>query len=608
MALSRWLQKTKLAETTIKDGINSSPKQKSTLGKCFQSLVAVVMAVLMFVMPIQTVYAAPNNLFTDSGQALGNSKSTDVSLADVDGDGDLDAVVANFDRNPNKVWLNDGTGHFSPGQDLWSYDYDYGVSLKDLDQDGDIDAFFANSYGQGQVSTVWLNDGTGNFTQSPQRLELALDVGLGDLDGDGDIDSFMAKIYGPNKVLFNDGTGKFTDSGQALGDDPVRSTNGYFSYGMALKDIDGDGDLDALLANTNQKGSNFNRKNQIWFNNGNGYFSAGQGLGNSDSYGVSLGDLDGDGDIDAFFANEGNNNVWLNDGRNHFTLRQALGNSWSDDVSLEDVDGDGDLDAFVANHGLPNRVYGQPNKVWLNDSRGNFTDSYQALGNSDSYAVSLGDVDGDGDIDAFVANDGQPNRVWLNNLDQYINHSPTNLTLSKNNIDENQPANSVVGIFSTTDSNSGDTFTYQLVSGSGSTDNAAFTIDNNQLKINTSPDFETKSTYSIRVQTTDSAGETFQKEFTINVNDINEPPTNLTLSKNNIDENQPANSVVGTFSTTDSNSGDTFTYQLVSGSGDSDNSAFTIDNNQLKINTSPDFETKSTYSCLLYTSPSPRDA
>ena len=76
-------------------------------------------------------------------------------------------------------------------------------------------------------------------------------------------------------------------------------------------------------------------------------------------------------------------------------------------VALGDVDGDGDLDAFVANFN------DQPNKVWENDGTGTFTDSGQNLSSLGSIAVALGDVDGDGDLDAFVANLNQPNKVWL---------------------------------------------------------------------------------------------------------------------------------------------------------------------------------------------------
>ena len=112
--------------------------------------------------------------------------------------------------------------------------------------------------------------------------------------------------------------------------------------------------------------------------------------------------------------------------------------------------------------------------------------------------------------------------INVNNINE--NSAPTNLDLDKETIDENVAANSVVGKFSTTDPEPVDTFTYALVAGEGDTDNQTFTIEGNQLKINSSPDFETKSTYNIRVQTTDGEGATLEKQFTININDINEAP------------------------------------------------------------------------------------
>jgi Ca2+-binding RTX toxin-like protein len=103
-----------------------------------------------------------------------------------------------------------------------------------------------------------------------------------------------------------------------------------------------------------------------------------------------------------------------------------------------------------------------------------------------------------------------------------VNQSPTDLVLSATNIDENVVANTVIGTFSSTDPNTGNTFTYELVGGEGSTDNGDFTISGNQLQIIASPDFETKPSYSIRVRTTDNGGLTFEKFLTISVNDLNE--------------------------------------------------------------------------------------
>jgi hypothetical protein len=182
-----------------------------------------------------------------------------------------------------------------------------------------------------------------------------------------------------------------------------------------------------------------------------------------------------------------------------------------------------------------------------------------------------------------------------------LNESPTNLILSNTNINENVAPLTVVGDFSTTDPDAGNTFTYTLISGVGDTDNNLFTISSNQLKINASPDFETKSSYNIRVQTTDQGGLSYEKQLTIGVTNVNETPTNLTLSNTNINENVAPLTVIGNFSTTDVDAGNTFTYTLISGAGDTDNNLFTISSNQLKINASPDFETKSSYSILVKT-------
>ena len=182
-----------------------------------------------------------------------------------------------------------------------------------------------------------------------------------------------------------------------------------------------------------------------------------------------------------------------------------------------------------------------------------------------------------------------------------VNELPTNLTLSNTNIAENQPIGTVIGSFDTTDPDFNESFTYSLVSGTGDTDNSKFTIVGNQLKANPSFDFEAQNSYSIRVQTKDQGGLPYEKQFTINVTDVNEAPTDITLSQNTIAENKPVGTVIGSFDTTDPDFNESFTYSLVSGTGASDNSKFIILGNQLIATASFDFETKNSYNLRVRT-------
>ncbi|WP_269617152.1 pre-peptidase C-terminal domain-containing protein [Prochlorococcus marinus] len=182
-----------------------------------------------------------------------------------------------------------------------------------------------------------------------------------------------------------------------------------------------------------------------------------------------------------------------------------------------------------------------------------------------------------------------------------INRTPTNITLTSTTFNENITRNSDIATITSTDANSSDTHTYSLVTGAGDGDNTAFTLDGNNLKINSSPDYETKSTYNIRLKTTDAGGLNYIKAFTLSVQDVNETPSNISLSSSSFNENISLNSIVATLSTSDVDSSDTHTYSLVSGAGDGDNSAFTLDGSNLKINSSPDYETKSTYKIRIKT-------
>ena len=149
-----------------------------------------------------------------------------------------------------------------------------------------------------------------------------------------------------------------------------------------------------------------------------------------------------------------------------------------------------------------------------------------------------------------------------------VNEAPMALVLSSTAVDENVPSGTALGTFSTTDPDAGDSHTYSLVAGTGSTDNGSFTIDGNQLKIDVIPDYESNTSYDIRVRSTDQGGLTFERTFTITINDLADQPingvSNLTV-ESPIDENQFA-SLRGTID--DNDVGDTFTLDIDWGNGD----------------------------------------
>ncbi|MEQ9098119.1 MAG: Ig-like domain-containing protein [Imperialibacter sp.] len=181
------------------------------------------------------------------------------------------------------------------------------------------------------------------------------------------------------------------------------------------------------------------------------------------------------------------------------------------------------------------------------------------------------------------------------------NEPPADIALSASSINENNSVNAIIGTISAVDPDAGNTFTHTLVSGTGSTDNASFNISGSQLRASSSLNFETKNSYNIRLRSTDNSGLSYEKQFTISVNNLNETATNITLSTPSIDENSPANTVVGLLTTTDPDAGNSFTYSLVSGTGSVDNASFNIIGSQLRSSATFDFETKSSYSIRLRT-------
>jgi len=272
------------------------------------------------------------------------------------------------------------------------------IALEDLDGDGDLDAVFANA--QANSSEVWLNDGSGAFIDTEQQLgAYGHGVDVGDVDGDGDPDVIISPHNATaSKIYLNDGHGTFHERKDAF--------HGDIGYSVELLDIDGDGDLDAVGENAGAS--------QAYVNDGTGAFAP---------RGVSLpqatvwGDLDSDGDVDLFAKEEGvGYSVQLNDGAGNFSPHWNLPDMAAmllGDMATGDVDGDGDLDVAVTNGHFQTRS--EPALIFVNDGAGRFTDSGQRLAAVRNAGISLGDLDGDGDLDLALTDYMEPCQIWLNN-------------------------------------------------------------------------------------------------------------------------------------------------------------------------------------------------
>jgi cyclophilin family peptidyl-prolyl cis-trans isomerase len=174
----------------------------------------------------------------------------------------------------------------------------------------------------------------------------------------------------------------------------------------------------------------------------------------------------------------------------------------------------------------------------------------------------------------------------LNVVDPSTLTAPTgiNLTLANSSgVQQASPVGTAVGTLAGVDANTGDQLTYSLVTGSGSTDNASFSISGNQLLTAASPLSQTS--YSVRVRVTDSSGLTDDQVFTVNT--INDTPTGINLNYANsggLPAHATSGTLVGTFSSVEPDPNDTNTYSFVSGPGGADNASFTIVGNQLFTN------------------------
>jgi hypothetical protein len=391
----------------------------STLVATLRSSTAAAGALLALAAPAQVQ-------FTESIKShfpFDRSLARGVATADVDSDGDRDLffAVSVFGAPLGcRLYRNDGGHAFtdvsSSGlpQILLQANH---AAFGDFDGDSDPDLIVADAW----QDRLWLNDGSGRFTdRTSGRLPVELldtrRLVLGDLDGDGDLDVVRVN-YGPPTVWLNDGTGVFTDVSATHA--PAFAQVG--AWDVTLGDTEGDGDLDVAIAA--QVG------HLLWLNDGTGRFSDASGARLPSpavhAIGIRFADVDGDLDRDLVCGNwNAAPTLYLNDGAGSFVDASAarmptlVDNVWCVDVG--DADSDGDVDVAFG-------VVGQ-NRLFVNDGTGVFADATAARMPEvadGTIQLAFADLDGDSDLDLVSANTFQENRLCYNDGGVFVDAAPS---------------------------------------------------------------------------------------------------------------------------------------------------------------------------------------
>ncbi|MCK6521556.1 VCBS repeat-containing protein [Myxococcota bacterium] len=297
-----------------------------------------------------------------------------------------------------------------------------GIGLLDIDQDGDLDLLVANGNDitPGPLR-LYRNDGgvletTASWMSDTQEYYGHLSVG--DLDGDGLEDVVVSRFLGPGRFTEPGGVERFMNLGGALEPSPSWTAEGLFSFSNALGDIDGDGDLDLAVA-VGEPYKNPPGRSCLYLNDGAGDLGLAPAWTTErdrHAMDVAFVDLNGDGALDLAIANLGDpHTVYLNEGglpapTPSWEAPEDLGPYEGNTVDWGDVNGDGALDLVISD----NLQLGGPGVVraWCGPELSLcWTSKDEAAYQS---ALSLEDVDGDGDLDLFAGSWWGAGRLYLN--------------------------------------------------------------------------------------------------------------------------------------------------------------------------------------------------
>lgn len=318
-----------------------------------------------------------------------------VAAQDLNKDGFLDILTANESSNTVSVLLGIGDGTFSPKTDYAVGRGPSSLTIADLNGDGELDLFVGN--GNDSFATVLLGQGDGTFTPQTQRYDVGVRpeaIAHGDLNGDNRSDLITVNRNSNSlSVLLAQPQGGYAAA--------IDLAIGTAPQDLALEDVDGDGQLDALITHSNNQVA-------VWLGQGDGTFtfnadySVGQGV-----QALFTADFNGDGFIDFATANReaGTVTTYFGQGDGGFTNAQNYYVSSNPSLmSLADLNGDGALDITTVDSSA------QATTLWGNGD-GSFTTSHPHYLVERGGVSDIGDVNGDGFVDLVTTNPFEDDQV-----------------------------------------------------------------------------------------------------------------------------------------------------------------------------------------------------